>query len=214
MATIVCFGDSNTWGCPPFVNVAQAPGRLPRASRWPHVMGGILGPDIEIVEEGLSGRTTVFDDPIEGAHKNGLRMLPGVVESHSPIDVLIIMLGVNDFKVQFGASAFTSARGILTLVQLVKGMYALADRAPEILIVTPPAIAEPAERAFWGDAVRRCEGHAYYLQQVADRTGCFHFDANQVVSAGADGVHLDEPSHLQLGASLAEKVREILQLTR
>lgn len=212
MATIVCFGDSNTWGCPPFLNVAQAPARLPRASRWPHAMGSILGADIEIVEEGLSGRTTVFDDPIEGVHKNGLRMLPGVVESHSPIDVLIIMLGVNDFKVQFGASAFTSARGILTLVQLVKGMYALADRAPEILIVTPPAIAEPAERAFWGDAVRRCEGHAYYLQQVADRTGCFHFDANQVVSAGADGVHLDEAGHLRLGVSLAEKVREILQL--
>src|SRR5262245_42246137 len=98
MSTVVCFGDSNTWGCPPFITVAEPPARFPRALRWPHVMGRILGGDVEIVEEGLSGRTTVFDDPIEGEHKNGLRTLPAVVESHAPIDVLILMVGANDFK--------------------------------------------------------------------------------------------------------------------
>ncbi len=80
MPTIVCFGDSNTWGCPPFANIAQTPERILAKARWANVMGREIGPDAWIVEEGLSGRTTVFDDPIEGIHKNGGRTLIPILE--------------------------------------------------------------------------------------------------------------------------------------
>jgi len=212
MRTVLCFGDSNTWGCPPYDNPAQAPVRIAHERRWPNIMGALLGRDIHIVEEGLSGRTTVFDDPIEGLHKNGARTMIALIESHAPIDVLVMMLGTNDFKDQYSVSSFNSARGMLTLIQMVKGYYALIERGPEILVVTPPSISASAEPAMWGDGHRKCAGHAYYLQQVAERTGCFHFDANKVVMAGNDGVHLDDAAHAVLGAALAREVAQILAM--
>lgn len=212
MRTIVCFGDSNTWGCPPFANIAQTPDRIPPEMRWPNVLGRNLGEPAWIVEEGLSGRTTVFDDPIEGIHKNGARTLIPILESHAPMDLLILMLGTNDFKEQFNISAYNSARGMLTLIQMVKGHYALSDESPEILVVTPPSLLEAAEPAMWGDGWRRCADHAYYLEQVANRTGCFHFDANRVVRAGIDGVHLEPDMHDALGRALAKEAAAILQM--
>jgi lysophospholipase L1-like esterase len=212
MQTVLCFGDSNTWGCPPFANIAQTPDRIAHGDRWARVMAATLGPEAWVIEEGLSGRTTVFDDPIEGIHKNGARTIIPVLETHSPIDVVILMLGTNDFKDQFTITAFNSARGILTLVQMIKGHYALVDRGPEILIVTPPSVSEAAEPAIWGDAHRRCEHHSYYLEQVAQRTGCFHFDANRVVKVGIDGIHMDEAAHRALGVALAGEVGRILGL--
>ena len=212
MTTVLCFGDSNTWGCPPYDDLAQAPERIALPKRWTHVMGALIGGGVHIVEEGLSGRTTVFDDPIEGIHKNGARTLIAIIESHAPMDVIVMMLGTNDFKAQYAISSFNSARGMLTLVQMIKGHYALAEGCPEILIVTPPAITEDAEPAMWGEGHRTAVGHAYYLAQVAERTGCFHFDANRVVRAGADGVHLDEAGHAALGAALAHEVKAILDM--
>lgn len=212
MRTIVCFGDSNTWGCPPFANIAQMPDRIPPEMRWPNVLGRNLGEPAWIVEEGLSGRTTVFDDPIEGIHKNGARTLIPILESHAPMDLLILMLGTNDFKEQFNISAYNSARGMLTLIQMVKGHYALSDESPEILVVTPPSLLEAAEPAMWSDGWRRCADHAYYLEQVANRTGCFHFDANRVVRAGIDGVHLEPDMHDALGRALAKEAAAIMQM--
>ena len=212
MTTIVCFGDSNTWGCPPYANIAQTPDRIPYERRWAQVMGQALDQPAQVVEEGLSGRTTVFDDPIEGIHKNGARTLIPVIESHAPMDLLIIMLGTNDFKDQFSISAFNSARGMLTLIQMVKGHYALVERGPEVLIVTPPAIGEAAEPAIWGNGHRRCVDHAHYLEQVANRTGCFHYDANRVVRSGIDGIHLDETAHDVLGRALAKEASSILAM--
>jgi len=212
MFTILCFGDSNTWGCPPFANIAQTPDRIALNDRWPQVMRHALGPQSWVVEEGLSGRTTVFDDPIEGIHKNGTRTLIPILETHSPLDVVILMLGTNDFKDQLTITAFNSARGVLTLLQMIKGHYALVDRGPEILIVTPPTVSDKAEPAIWGDAWRRSANHAYYLEQIAQRTGCFHFDANRVVAVGIDGIHIDEAGHHTLGKVLAAEVQRILAL--
>lgn len=212
MFTILCFGDSNTWGCPPFANIAQTPDRIPLERRWPQIMRRALGDQSWVIEEGLPGRTTVFDDPIEGIHKNATRTLVPILETHSPLDVLIVMLGTNDFKDQLTITAFNSARGMLTLIQLIKGHYALVDRGPEILLVTPPLVSEKAEPAIWGDAWRRCTNHAYYLEQVAQRTGCFHFDSNRIVSVGIDGIHMEESGHADLGKALAIEVERIISL--
>jgi len=213
MATVVCFGDSNTWGCPPHArDDGEPPHRIAFGKRWPNVMGADLGPGVRVIEEGLSGRTSVFDDAIEGVHKNGARTLIAAVESHAPMEVFVIMLGTNDFKDQFSNSAFNSARGVLTLIQMIKGHYALIERGPEILVVAPAAISEEAEPAMWGDGFRRCENHAHYLEQVASRTGCFYFDANRVVRVGSDGIHLDESAHADLGKAAAREVGAILEM--
>jgi lysophospholipase L1-like esterase len=212
LKTIVCFGDSNTWGCPPFANIAQTPDRIPPDRRWTNILGRLLGDDVWIVEEGLSGRTTVFDDPIEGIHKNGARTIIPILESHAPMDLLIIMLGTNDFKEQFSVSSYNSSRGMLTLIQMIKGHYALSDTSPEILIITPPALGAAAEPAMWGDGAAKCVDHAYYLEQVASRTGCFHFDANRVVQVGIDGVHMEPEMHAILAASLAKEAASILRM--
>ena len=211
MRTVVCFGDSNTWGMVPVTDFARPPERLPRERRWPGILEATV-PGIHVVEEGLSGRTTVFDDPIEGAHKNGARTLLACIESHAPVALLIFMLGTNDFKAHVGATAFTSARGVLTLIGMVRGHHTLDDGCPEILVVTPASLTGAAEPAFWGDAWRRCDGHDHYLAQVSERTGCFHFDANRVVSVGSDGVHLEPAAHRTLGAALAQQVEAILGL--
>ncbi len=212
MPSIVCFGDSITWGCPPFESTALAPNRMAKQDRWTHIMANGTGVEIDLVEDGLSGRTTVFDDPVEGDYKNGSRLILACIETHAPLDLLVIMLGSNDFKIQFNATAFTSARGMLTLIQQVKGYYVLSDQCPEILIITPPAIGRDAEPAFWGDAWQRCQGHADYLGQVAERTGCFHFDCNSVAKAAGDGVHLDLAGHRALGEALAKQVSDILSI--
>ncbi|MBI1417857.1 MAG: hypothetical protein GC146_11595 [Limimaricola sp.] len=212
MTTILCYGDSNTWGCPPYASMAQAPDRIPHHRRWPNTMAKAMPKPTWVVEEGLPGRTTAFDDPIEGQHKNGTHGIVTALESHAPMDLIIILLGTNDFKEQFGNSSFTSARGILTLIQAIKGHFALVAKGPEILIVTPPTITAAAEPAIWDGAHKRAEDHAYYIAQVAERTGCFHFDSNSVIQVGADGVHIDAAAHETLGRALAVEAAAILRM--
>ena len=96
---LVCFGDSNTHGSPP--STGEAEPRYGPDVRWPGVLAGALGPGWRVHEEGLPGRTTVHPDPVEGGHLSGLAALPMVLGTHSPIDVLVIMLGTNDLKARF-----------------------------------------------------------------------------------------------------------------
>ncbi len=100
MKTVLCYGDSNTWGSDPETGERFAPD-----VRWPGVLRRSLGEGYWVIEEGLGGRTTVRDDPIEGAHKNGRAYLRACLESHKPIDLMTIMLGTNDLKARFAASA-------------------------------------------------------------------------------------------------------------
>lgn len=212
MSTIVCYGDSNTWGLIPPNHPTDVPERHPKMDRWYSIMADRLGNDIEVIAEGLSGRTTVFDDTIEGIYRNGQRAILCAIESHAPVDLLIVMLGTNDFKSQFGHTAYISARGILTLIELVQGHFVLSEKSPEILVVTPCAISENAEIEMWGNAAQRSKNHAGYLAQVAERTGCFHFDANKVAKVGNDGIHLTKVAHRKLGEALADQSARILQL--
>ncbi|MEM7302887.1 MAG: GDSL-type esterase/lipase family protein [Pseudomonadota bacterium] len=214
MKTIVCFGDSNTWGLMPYDQLTDVPQRFPKEERWTTIMSRALGDDVDVIAEGLSGRTTVFDDHIEGVFRNGSRAILSAIESHSPIDLLIIMLGTNDFKTQFAHTAFISARGVLTLVQQVQGHYIHSVATPEILIVTPATASEAAEVEMWGDITQRSVNHAEYLSQVADRTGCFHFDANEVAQVGPDGIHLSREAHAGLGQAMATRVQDILGMAK
>jgi lysophospholipase L1-like esterase len=132
MTTILCFGDSNTHGTKPIPEQDVIDRHGPDI-RWPGVMAKELGAGYRVVEEGLPGRTTVHDDPIEGAHMNGLTALPMLVGSHSPLDIVILMLGTNDLKNRFAVSATDIAASIERLVATLRVLCAAPGRTqPEV----------------------------------------------------------------------------------
>ena len=142
MPVIVAFGDSNTWGYDPATG-----GRFPRAQRWPGVLQRELGADFEVIAEGLNGRTTVHDDPIE-PYRSGADALPPCLMSHAPVDLVILALGCNDLKKRFSLSAFDIAEGAARLIFLARAYGQRPDaRPPKILLVAPPPIAKLTDYA-------------------------------------------------------------------
>ena len=140
MTTILCYGDSNTWGMVPMMSLNDA-NRHDKADRWPSVLEKTLGESVTVIAEGLNGRTTVFDDPIDGQHKNGLTYLLPCLESHAPLDLVVIMLGTNDTQTRFNLSPYEIACGAGLLVQLVTAnVWGQNGMAPVVLLVCPPLI--------------------------------------------------------------------------
>src|SRR4051794_11379248 len=138
--TILCYGDSNTWGCIPLAG--PEPGRrYPPDVRWPGVLRRELGDGWWVVEEGLNGRTTVFDDPLE-PHRNGRRLLPPALIAHHPVDLVVLMLGTNDLKHRFNQEAHDIAAGAGVLLDIVRTSAAgPEERAPRALLVCPAPVA-------------------------------------------------------------------------
>lgn len=197
MKTILCYGDSNTWG--------MIPGdgsRFPRDVRWPGVMRQSLGNGFEVIEEGLPGRSTAFDDPF-GVARNGKPYLLPCLESHQPLDLVVIMLGTNDVQERFAVSAEQIAAGMESLAAIARAF------AP-VLIVAPPVVAPMTDvtGAIWTDTLRKSETLPILYKQVAERHGCLFLDASRMVaSSRIDGVHLDADQHLTLGHAVAEVVK-------
>lgn len=210
MRTVVCFGDSNTFGQIP--GVAQMV-RYGHGERWPGVMRQALGSDWYVVEEGLCGRTTVSDDPIEGDYKNGRRYLRPCLLSHLPVDLLIIMLGTNDLKVRFHKPASEIAMGVACLVHDTLDMHCGPGGAtPEILVVAPPPLLEDLHdwQPVFAGGFEKSRELALEFEYVADTLGVHFFDAGKVAaSSSADGFHLDAEGHRSLGAALAAEVQAI-----
>ena len=211
MAAILCYGDSNTWGCIPLQGPEPA-GRFPPETRWPGVLRRELGDGHWVVEEGLNGRTTVWDDPLE-PHRNGRTLLPPTLLTHQPLDLVIVMLGTNDLKHRLNASAAEIATGAGMLVDIVAASGCGPDgRSPQTLLVCPAPIAQLDRLAddFEGgtEKSRRLAGH---YAAVAEARSCAFLDAGTVISSSdVDGIHLDESQHAALGAAIAEQVRQLL----
>ncbi|MDL2324185.1 SGNH/GDSL hydrolase family protein [Ruminococcaceae bacterium OttesenSCG-928-A16] len=205
MKTILCFGDSNTYGY-----AATTGGRYSFAQRWPRVLASALGSGYHVVEEGLPGRTTVFDDPLtEGL--SGLATITPLMMSHMPLDLLIVMLGTNDTKGRFGVEAGMIAKGMRRLLQ--KAMHTEAWRnEPNILLVAPTPIIPCYSKydtlgGFGPGADKKSEQLAAAYKLVAQELNLPFFDAGTVISADeADGVHLTVEAHEVLGKTLAELV--------
>lgn len=205
MYRILCFGDSNTWGFRP----DQPFTRFPREIRWTGVLRTILGYEYEIIEEGLNGRTTVWDDPF-GDHKNGKTYLAPCLESHAELDLVILMLGTNDLKAQFNLTAADVAQGVKSLVSVVRSSGAGRNgRAPEILVVAPPPVGALTLMAgIYGDAPDKSKDLAHQIHLVTQLMRCSFMDAGEVVTSSAiDGVHWDPDQH----RCFAEAVNERLQ---
>jgi lysophospholipase L1-like esterase len=207
--TILCFGDSNTWGFPP-----DCGPRYARNTRWPGILQKELGDEYDVIEEGLCGRTTVWDDPIEGG-KNGLEQLVPLIHSHAPLDLLIIMLGTNDLKNRFSVSAMDISWSIGRLVKTARdsGNPFFGD-APEVLVICPPPFADlsqsPFKDIFIGGSEKSRE-LAPALKAFCQQNEIRMLDAGEVIqSSPVDGIHLAPEEHRKLGKAVADEVRRIL----
>jgi lysophospholipase L1-like esterase len=203
--TLVCFGDSNTHGTCPMRHLDDVR-RFDRETRWPGVVSRILGADWDVVEEGHPGRTTVFDDPVQGVHKNGLPAVLACLETHRPVDWIVILLGTNDLQFRFALQAIDIARGAEKLV--VQARMSACGReagAPEILLVAPPVILETGclAESFTGGAEKSGKLASHYAA-CANRQNCAFLDAATVVESSAiDGIHWDRDAHQALGRAVA-----------
>lgn len=209
--TVLCYGDSNTHGILA-TERAEISIRLPRPARWPGAMAAALGPGWHVIEEGLPGRTSVHDDPVEGGHRNGLTVLPALLDTHRPLDLVIIMLGTNDLKARFAVTAADIGRSLERLGRAVRLSQAgHGGAAPALILVAPPPIAEvgwPAPH-FTGGA-EKAETLAPEVAAAAARVGAGFFDAGAHTAVDpVDGIHLTEAGHTALGQGLASAARDL-----
>lgn len=212
MPTLLAFGDSNTHGTPPLTRRGVSD-RYGTDVRWPSVTAAVLGPDWTVVDEGLPGRTTQFDDPVMGAHMNGQVGLRIALQSHGPIDVLSIMLGTNDAKTRFAPTPQRVAAGMAGLLDI-----ALSEEMQNrhggfaVLLVCPPAVVETGILAgeFMGAAELFRDLPARYAT-LAQGRGAGYLDAGGIIAVSdTDGVHLEPDAHLALGRAIAGGVRALV----
>ncbi|WP_439602265.1 SGNH/GDSL hydrolase family protein [Devosia sp.] len=212
--SVLAYGDSNTWGAVP-QPWRGAGGRFGVTQRWPRIMQAALGAGVNVFEEGLNGRTTCVDDPIEGEIRNGERYLPVSLITHMPLDLVIIMLGTNDLKARLSMTAGDIADGAGKLADLVRRSTAGPEGlAPEVLLVSPAPLAKLTwlTEMFEGGSAKSQKFAAEYAR-VAKAYGVHFFDAGTVIaSSDDDGIHLDAGAHKTLGLALAGEVRRILEV--
>lgn len=206
MKTVLCFGDSNTYGTLPMTSLDHDE-RFDMDTRWPRVMAADLGEGWHLVEEGHPGRTTVHDDPIEGIHRNGSRILLAILDSHRPVDVLVLMLGTNDHKQRFGLGTQDIAMGAGKLVAMAQA----SGRVDKILLVCPPKCLERGVLAqVFAGSEARSDGLAGEMAREAATKGVAFFDAGTVIESDpVDGVHFSAEAHVALGHAIAEKVQTL-----
>ena len=206
--TVMCFGDSNTHGTPAMPNLGSS-GRFAPTARWTTHFATAL-PGWEVIVEGQPGRTTLHDDPIEGPHRNGLTVLPALLESHQPLDVVMIMLGTNDLKARFAVTPIDIALSLERLVTCIRQSgHGPNGTAPQVLLVCPPPIQEVGDLGgmFAGGAAKS-QRLAAEVARVAQRIGVAHVDAGPLITVSPiDGIHYDEASLQPFGLALATAMR-------
>ncbi|MBQ9988831.1 MAG: hypothetical protein IJP30_03760 [Clostridia bacterium] len=206
MQTVLCYGDSNTWGHTPGTKQ-----RYPLSVRWTGIAADLLGPEYRVIEEGLNGRTTVFDDPYK-EYLNGKTHLSVALITHRPLNWVVLALGTNDLKF---TNAYGSAKGAQVLVRMIRdanivfrGTAPVFFDPPKILLVAPPLVGEQ-----FGAVPERTElkyGHeeskhfAREYLEIAQTEGVYYLDASLYAPPSpTDGIHLDPPAHAALGEAIA-----------
>ena len=213
MKTILCYGDSNTWGFNP-----KTQERFDHKTRWPMVLKEILNkntPNDEpawwVVEEGLNGRTSCREDPVE-LDKNGLRQLLPILGSHKPIDIVAVMLGTNDLKPRFNPSPFDIARGVQNVVKaILQSDFGPDNKAPKVLMICPPpTVDSPVFKNVFGNCVSLSKKLAPMYRIMAAECGAAFLDAGKYIkSSPDDGIHFDAEEHGKLAKAVAERIEKI-----
>lgn len=213
--TILCYGDSNTWG-----NIPRSDLRYPRSVRWPSVLQNLLGDDFEVISEGLPGRTFAMEE-VGKPHRNGITHLQSILESADPIDLVIIMLGTNDVKNLFNLSANQIAQGLEKTIELIRSKKLSLEKNPQILVVCPPPVISPEKvaKSEMGQELDREMERGPELfkilpslyKDVAEKYDCEFVNAGEYVSSSKlDGYHLDADGHTRLAEVIADEVRRCI----
>jgi lysophospholipase L1-like esterase len=212
LQNILCYGDSNTYGTVPMEHAFHDE-RFAADVRWPGVLAERLGAKFRVIEEGLPGRTTVHDDPIEGASRNGKTYLLPCLGSHKPLDAIVLMLGTNDLKTRFSVTPEDIGRSLFALVELIWSCNAgRSGRQPKLLIVAPAPIEEVG---FLGEifagGTAKSHGIAAKYEAVAAHFGTAFLDAGQIIEVSStDGIHFDAEQHRRLGEAIAAEIGRLL----
>ena len=212
MKTILCYGDSLTWGTNPD-GTRHGP-----EIRWPGVLQNTLGDQrVRVIEEGLGGRTTTFDDFAGPSDLNGARILPTILGTHQPLDCVIIMLGTNDLKNFVCGNVPAIARGMGRLTRIIQTFAWWGEyETPKIILVSPPHCVkanDPVMRGIFEGGVEKSRHLSGEIKRVAFEAGAHFFDAAGVaIASPIDGVHLDAKNTQAIGMALAPVVAEILDI--
>lgn len=199
--TIVCYGDSNTWGANPHKDE-----RHPANVRWVGVLQDLLGKDYEVINEGLCGRTFVAEDPIK-PFRTGITHLQSILHTNSPIDIITVMLGTNDIKNTFGLTVEEIASHLEQTIQLIRAES--DDHIPKIIVICPPLVTVPKNVELdvrLKDAPEMSRKLPKLYEEIAKRNNCSFLDTSFIDLINTDGYHLDVEHHKALG----EKVYEII----
>lgn len=203
--TVVCYGDSNTWGAHPFDD-----GRFPANVRWTGVLQDTLGKDYEIIGEGLNGRTFVAKDP-EKPHRSGIEYLKAILVTNKPIDIITVMLGTNDLKNTYGLSVEDIADHLKKTIKFIKKESEECD--PQILVISPPPVVNPAGRELDErliDAPKNSILLPPLYEKVAKDSGCLYLDAGKFINLdNTDGYHMVEEHHKILAGKVAEIIKSL-----
>jgi lysophospholipase L1-like esterase len=215
MKNILCFGDSNTWGCKPIQSMDSFE-RYTKSERWPGILQSNLGDGFDVIEEGLGGRTTLWDDPLEG-YKNGRDYLIPCLNTHQPLDLVILMLGTNDLKARFSLPASDIAASAGSLVELIQGhkFQVTGCPRPAVLLIAPPPVLDTFDlpeifKEMFEGAATKSRRFSTYYRNVAEHLGCSFLDAAEFLQVSPiDGIHFDAAAHQKMADVVADKVRQI-----
>lgn len=210
---IVCFGDSNTHGyCADPADTVTGGNRFDETERWTCLLQQKLGEGYLVLEEGLSGRTTVFQDPLHET-MDGLSVIYSVLMSHEPVDLLVIMLGTNDTKERLGVNAACIAIGMERLARKAQSTLCWANGEPNILIVCPPHMRDEMRDVPMGrGCIEKSRELAPYLAATAKTLGAHFLDAQEFAEFNrVDGMHLTAKGHRAMAEKLAQVIPEIVK---
>ena len=211
MKRILCYGDSNTHGTKPMRDQNDV-ARFASPVRWPGIVVAELGNGFEIIEEGLPGRTTVHDDPIEGTHKNGKTYFLPCLESHWPLDAVILALGVNDLKARFGVGPSDIAASVGVLIDTVKNAAVFNGKPPKILVLAAAPILETGwlGEMFAGGAEKSLT-LAEHLDAISTSRQVTFLNIGAVAHVSPlDGIHFDATQHQAIGLAVAHQLKAII----
>jgi lysophospholipase L1-like esterase len=205
---ILCYGDSNTWGQNDDKNYF---GRYASDVRWTGALQNLLDDNYYIIEEGLGGRTTDLEhyNP-QKKSRNGLTYFEPCLLSHQPVDMVVIMLGTNDLKMQYNRSSEDIAKALNQYIELIKSDLSRT----RILLVSPihidykaPLYKDYYDGIYDEESATKSKQLAVSIEKLAKDTGSLFFDASKVSKPGKDGIHFDEKSHLPLATELAKIIK-------
>ena len=206
MKKVLCFGDSNTWGYK-----SDTGKRYPRNICWTGILQRELtGMGIEVIEEGLCGRTTIFEDS-DCPGRRGTDVFPELVRSHAPLWGMVLMLGTNDCKTQFHATAEMIGEGMEEIVRTAREI----SPKTQILLVSPILLGdevwkEGLDPSFGAESVEKAKQLKPIYRDIAKRYETDFLAASDYAYPGpADREHLDADGHRKLAGAIRRKIREM-----